>query len=215
MAENQYDAEFENWPATMIDSMLHKFYAGLQTKDGKNYSKPSLVGLHAGINRHLMSAPYCRTVNIMKDREFMTSNQVLNGLVKKLKREGKDTSISKEPVSPADIQKVYDAGLFDLNQPQTLHNKVLFDAIRHFGSRGREGLTTFRNNIFHKATDSEGYTHYKMSYNEADKTHHGVDSRENQKEPRMYEQEDHPNCPVKSFDTYLSKLNPECETLFQ
>ena len=82
MAENQYDAEFEHWPASMIDNMLQKFYAGLQTKDGKDYFKPSLVGLRAGINRHLMSPPYCRTINLMKDREFMTSNQVQNGLVK-------------------------------------------------------------------------------------------------------------------------------------
>ena len=89
----------------MIDSLLQKFYSALQTKDGKDYSKPSLVGLRAGINRHLNGAPHCRTISIMKDREFMTSNQVLNGLVKKLKREGKDFSVNKEPVSSADMQK--------------------------------------------------------------------------------------------------------------
>ena len=83
MPENQYDSlEFETWPASMIDSLLQKFYSALQTKDGKDYSKPSLVGLRAGINRHLPGAPHCRTINIIKDREFIISNQVLNGLVK-------------------------------------------------------------------------------------------------------------------------------------
>ena len=45
----------------------------------------------------------------------MTSNQVLNGLVKKLKRDGKDTSVSKEPVCPTDMQKIYDAELFSVD----------------------------------------------------------------------------------------------------
>ena len=216
MAENQYDSiQFETWPASMIDSLLQKFYSALQTKDGKDYSKPSLVGLRAGINRHLTGAPHCRTINIMKDREFMTSNQVLNGLVKKLKREGKDFSVNKEPVSSANMQKIYDAGLFALDRPNTLQNKVLFDIIRHFGRRGREGLASLRKNSFVKAKDSEGYLYFKMSYNEADKTHHGLDSREKQKEPRMYEQQGHDNCPVKSFEKYLSKLNPSCDILFQ
>jgi hypothetical protein len=43
-----------------------------------------------------------------------------------------------------------------------------------------------------------------MSYNECDKTHHGVDSKENLKETRMYERRD--DCPVKSLDLYLAKL---------
>ena len=36
MAENQYAAECEKRPARMIDIMLQKLYAGLQTKDGKD-----------------------------------------------------------------------------------------------------------------------------------------------------------------------------------
>ncbi|XP_053388791.1 multiple epidermal growth factor-like domains protein 10, partial [Mercenaria mercenaria] len=53
-----------------------------------------------------------------------------------------------------------------------------------------------------------------MAYNEADKTHHGLDNREKSKEPRMYETGDD-FCPLKSFEKYLSKLHPQCERLFQ
>ena len=53
-----------------------------------------------------------------------------------------------------------------------------------------------------------------MSYNEADKTHHGIDSREKAKEPRMYETRDE-FCPLGSFEKYLSKLNPNCDRLLQ
>ena len=127
-----------------------------------------------------------------------------------MKREGKEFSVNKKPVS-----SVYDTGLFALDRPNTLQNKVLFDIIRHFGLRGREGLASLRKNSFVKATDSEGHSYFKISYNEAGKTHHGLDSREKQKEPRMYGQQGHDNCPVKSFEKYLSKFNPSCDTLFQ
>ena len=53
-----------------------------------------------------------------------------------------------------------------------------------------------------------------MAYNEADKTHHGLDSRETLKEPRMYETGTK-FCPVKSFELHVSKLNPKCEIFFQ
>ena len=54
-----------------------------------------------------------------------------------------------------------------------------------------------------------------MSYNECDKTHHGVDSKENLMETRMYERRDDINCPVKSLDLYLAKLSPKCSAFFQ
>jgi len=53
-----------------------------------------------------------------------------------------------------------------------------------------------------------------MAYNEADKTHHGIDNRETQKEPRMYENKGK-YCPVRSFEKYISKLNPGIPQLFQ
>ena len=53
-----------------------------------------------------------------------------------------------------------------------------------------------------------------MHFNEADKTHHWVDSKEKPKAPRMYETKGE-SCPVKAFEKYLSKLNPANEALFQ
>jgi site-specific recombinase XerD len=55
-----------------------------------------------------------------------------------------------------------------------------------------------------------------MMYNESNKTHHGVDSREHYQETRMYANPANPdNCPVRSLDLYLSKLNPKCNSFFQ
>jgi hypothetical protein len=53
-----------------------------------------------------------------------------------------------------------------------------------------------------------------MAYNEADKNHHGLDARESVKEPSMYKNGG-PFCPVKSFEKYVSKLNPNSSDFFQ
>ena len=84
----------------------------------------------------------------------------------------------------------------------------------HFGRRGREGLRSLKPESFKFATDSEGHRYVAMSFNEADKTRHGVDSKEKPKAPRMYETKGE-SCPVKAFEKYLSKLNPANEALFQ
>ncbi|CAC5414118.1 unnamed protein product [Mytilus coruscus] len=56
----------------------------------------------------------------------------------------------------------------------------------------------------------------EMTYNESNKTHHGIDSRENSQEQRMYA--NHENtaiCPVASLDLYLGKLSNKYDSLFQ
>ena len=150
----------------------------------------------------------------MKDREFLHSNQVLSGLVKHLKREGKDKSCHKEPICEEDLHRLYSSGLFSLQSPNTLQNKVLFDIISQFGRRGQEGLRNLTKHSFISKADAKGRKYVTMTYNESDKTHHGIDCKEEIKEPRMYENEGE-FCPVKSYEKYLSKLNPSCEVFFQ
>ena len=54
-----------------------------------------------------------------------------------------------------------------------------------------------------------------MAYNEADKTHHGVDSRESLKDTRMYAMTGSELCPVQSLTLYLSKRNSKNDAFFQ
>ena len=67
---------------------------------------------------------------------------------------------------------------------------------------------------FKVVVDADGHMYLEMTFNESDKTHHGIDSREQNKAPRMYSTESE-TCPVKAYEKYLDKLNPECEALFQ
>ncbi|VDI35764.1 Hypothetical predicted protein [Mytilus galloprovincialis] len=101
------------------------------------------------------------------------------------------------------------------HSPATLQNKVFWDLMLNFGRRGQEGLNSLTKSSFGKFKDDRDHTYYKMTYNEANKTHHGVDSHENRQEVRMYEKSGDENCPVASFDFYVSKLSPKCNALFQ
>ena len=199
------DSNFEELSPAELDMVLQRFYAALQSIKGKEYSKSAIVGIRAGLNRHLTSPPFSRLLNIMNDRPFMQSNQVLTGLIKGLKKIGKDLSKHKEAICEEDHQKLYESGEFSVTTPETLQNKVMFELIAQFGRRGREGLYNLRKDSFVFRTDVRGRKYVTLKYNEADK---------NVKEPRMYGTGDE-FCPLLSFEKYKSKLNTECDSLFQ
>ncbi|CAC5410592.1 KCTD1_15 [Mytilus coruscus] len=76
----------------------------------------------------------------------------------------------------------------------------------NFGRQEQEEPNSLKKSSFGKFTDDKGHTYYKMTYTEANKTHHEVDSHEKSEDI---------NCPVASLDFYLSKLSPKCNALFQ
>lgn len=201
-------SNFEWLPVEELDVLLEQFYPSAQTKSGNNYSKSGLVGLRAGLNRYLTLPPVSRDLNLVKDREFQASNQVLSELVKTLKQ---DITTHKEPIDESDINKMFESGVFDVDKPETLQNKVLFDLISHFGRRGREGLRNLKKSNFIVLHDAKNRKYVTMAFNETDQN---LDTRENGMESRMYENSGK-NCPVTSFEKYISKLNPECPDLFQ
>ena len=69
--------EFEEYPEEVMNAKLRSFFAELRNGKGETYSKSSMVSIRAGPNRHLRSPPFNRVLNLMYDREFQGSNQVL------------------------------------------------------------------------------------------------------------------------------------------
>lgn len=105
---------------------------------------------------------------------------------------------------------MYSLGVLSITNPTSLVRKVWFEITLHFFRRGREGLREFTSNLFHLHKDDTGREYFTMSYNEADITHHGVDSRESVKETQFYALPESDLCPVKSLKLYfLAKRNPK------
>ncbi|CAC5421278.1 unnamed protein product [Mytilus coruscus] len=195
LTENKYSSSFEELDETILNDRLCYFYASLQTKQGTDYSKSALVGIRSAISRHITGPPYNREINIITDKLFMPSNHVITGMMKKLKREGKDITVHKKAVAEGDIKKLYSSGIFSTDHPVTLQNKVFWDIMLNFGRRGQEGLTDLKKTTYAKCKDDKGQEYYKMTYNECDKTHHGVDSKKRKFKGR--------------------KLSPRCTAFFQ
>ncbi|CAC5417042.1 unnamed protein product [Mytilus coruscus] len=185
LTENKYSSSFEELDETILNDRLCYFYASLQTKQGTDYSKSALVGIRSAISRHKTGPPYNREINIITDKSFMPSNHVITDMMKKLKREGKDITVHKKAVAEGDIQKLYSSGIFSTDHPVTLQNKVFWDIMLNFGRRGQEGLTDLKKTTYAKYKDDKGQEYYKMTYNECDKTHHGVDSKENSRDQAL------------------------------
>lgn len=81
----------------------------------------------------------------------------------------------------------------------------------HLIKRGRENLRELTIHHFQVATDSAGVKYVYQCKDMATKNHQ---DDENRALGRMYQiQSD--DCPVRSFELYMSKLNPNSEVLFQ
>ena len=64
--------------------------------------------------------------------------------------------------------------------------------------------------------DATGKKYVYQALDELDKNHRGKDQPDDSPgEGRMYERPNSPYCPVKTFELYLSKLNPSLSCLWQ
>ena len=86
------------------------------------YQRNSYNGFRAALNRHLED----RGFDLFNDPQFVRSNNVFDGVWKKLKREGKLRPVKhKDPISDTDMQKI--SYMFGVHKdPVTLLQQVWF-----------------------------------------------------------------------------------------
>ena len=151
----------------------------------------------------------------MKDRTFQAANQVFCGLMRDYRARGKDVSQHKAALTNADVERLYSSGTLSDKNPQILLYKVYFELSLHCARRGCEGLRDLRRESFILCRDENGHQYVTLAYHKLEKNHQGVNRKESDRDPRMYEQLNDPNCPVASFKKYVAKLNPGCDAFFQ
>ena len=194
------DTNFEELPTAELNNILRQFYAEVQPKNGGQYSRSAYVNIRNGVNRHLISPPFSRSINIMLDRDFLPANQVFTGLLKQLRRDGLDRTKHKSIIQREDIEKMYTTGVIGTSNPVALQRKIFFDLSFHFARRGREGLRSLKKTSFEIREDASGKRYLAPTFNEKEKNHSGVSNREIEKCASMYEQPADPEkCPLRSF----------------
>ena len=95
----------------------------------------------------------------------------------------------------------------------TLQNKVQMDIRFFFCRRANENIDTFTKDTFAVESDPDtGLKYIVKVVDEATKNHQSDNEMVTTMMPQMI---GHPNCPVKNFETYISKLEPNSKWLWQ
>ncbi|XP_070560155.1 uncharacterized protein [Ptychodera flava] len=211
LIEKNENPAFEYLSPEGLAVILRRFYAEARSKTGERYSKSSLTGIRASVNRHLNSPPYHRNVNIIRDREFKAANNIFVALCKQLKADGLDSTKHKTPISTYDLRKLASSGVLSSSDPLALSRKVWFDLTFHFGRRGREGFRKLTKSSYRVRESYDGTKFVEFTYSEKTKNHPDDDF---ETQAKMFATGGE-NCPVAAFAKYLSKLNPGENALFQ
>ena len=166
------------------------------------------------INKHLKGRPYNVNFDIVTDERFRTSNECLEKQLKLLKGIGR-TITHKQPISIADLRRMYDSGVLGTANPLALLRKVWFEITLHFCHKGSESQEKLLKNSFEIYRDITGRAYVARSRT---KDINGQTVHQPPITPyddiRMYETGGD-LCPVKSFQLYLVKLHPLQPRLFQ
>ncbi|XP_030837911.1 uncharacterized protein LOC100891607 isoform X2 [Strongylocentrotus purpuratus] len=188
------NVNFEDIDNKALDVLLSNFYKAARNKKGDLYALKSMQSIRFGLQRYFLES---RGIDIIRSDEFSLSHKTFGAVSRKLKRFGKD-KVRHHPQITVDDMARMQASL-DLSIPQGLQHKVFLDTVLYFGRSGMRNLRTTRPGDFvlHQENNQLFYTF-----------------REN-REAQMCAMPGNPRCPVANLKRYISKLNSNCEWMWQ
>ena len=204
-------ATVEAMQSDQLDEFLSNFYANVRKADGSLYSKNALLTFRYGLQKHFLTRGY----DIVNNKQtFASSNAMFSAVIAQLKLEGKDSVQHKQPLTFEDLEALYVSHQLDTSHPEGLQNKVFVDVMIYLCKCGRDNLREMNRRDFQISRDSEGKRYVSMS-DKSSRNHQGHKSNGKRQKKRMYEMPGFRQCPVSSFEKYLSKLHPDCDFFWQ
>ena len=100
----------------------------------------------------------------------------MKGQQRIFRKEGNDKTFSKRWVSKPDLNKMYEFVCENLDDPETLQQKVYLDLTFYTGRRGREGLHDLKIDSYQVKFNEEGCKYIEMTHNETKKKKQGDES---------------------------------------
>lgn len=184
-----------------LNGVLRHFYGSVRNSKGELYGIPSYIALRAGLNRYFKDPPVSRSVSLMRDVEFTSANKVFLGVLKKIRKSGRDITSHHPPMSPDDIRILRHSCAMDTSTPRGLLSKVWFDIQVHFGRRGKQANRNLKPDSFVIKRDEKGLRYCTLSCDDEAKC-------------SVFEKPGSEFCPITSLLKYLSKLPPNATALF-
>ena len=100
---NGHECDSETITSDNLAPLLEHAYAELRTVDRKEYAQSSLQCFRSGIHRELANND--RRMTIFQDKEFKRANAVLDGVIKRQRRQGVKTT-HKPPITDDNMAKL-------------------------------------------------------------------------------------------------------------
>lgn len=136
LKQNGHDQDFTVLSEEDLGKRLKSFYAEARNKDGELYAKSSMMCIRAAIQRFLQGPPHDLVINIMCGPAFVAANNVIQGAIKLMRRDGLDKSTRYQPISLEHLQQIYSSGAFNPSTPTTLQLKTFFEVTLHLVEGG-------------------------------------------------------------------------------
>ncbi|CAH3150789.1 unnamed protein product, partial [Porites evermanni] len=157
--EKKITDEIENYEPAELNTLLEHFYAEVKNKQGEDYEPESLKVMMASLDRHLKNKGY--TLSIVRDREFSSSKQVLEGKAKQLRLAGRGKRPKKaRQVSEEEEEILWKSGKLGGNNPESLIQTMWWLLTQHFGLRGRQEHHGMRLEDFRIMNGDDGIEFY-------------------------------------------------------
>uniref|UniRef100_A0A4W5NVZ4 ZMYM2-like/QRICH1 C-terminal domain-containing protein n=1 Tax=Hucho hucho TaxID=62062 RepID=A0A4W5NVZ4_9TELE len=215
LAEKQMIVDFSTIEKSEMNVLLRDFYCSVRRGKGGEYCIPSYIGIRAGVNRFINLPPLSRSWCLMKDSEFTSSNNVFIGVLKKIRREGRDKTTHPKVIKAQDLEILQNSTVLSPYTPRGLVNKVWFDIQLHFGPRGKEGNRRLTPQSFVIRYDENGAKYATMTSNEERPNHKDADEQNWQNRCGiMFQNPGSHLCPVASLEKYLSKIPSDATALY-
>ena len=147
----------------------------------------------------------------------------LTGRLRDNKEKGKDKSKCRIAIEQHDLEKLFKSYFTPAIQTldtYVLVQKIFFDIVYYTGHRGKEGLRDLNKKSFEIKTGSDGLDYIELTFNEKTKKNQGDQNSSGQDALHndhhiISAQPGNILCPIRSFKTNISLLNPESDVFFQ
>lgn len=202
------DVDLTTVEKTELNGLLRHFYGSVRNSKGELYGIASYIALRAGLNRYFKEPPVSRPVCLMKDAEFTSANKVFLGVLKRIRKSGRDIASHHQALSLDDIYILRHSRVMDTSTPKGLLNRVWFDIQVHFGRRGKQANRNLKPDSFVIRKDKRGLRFCTLSCGDEATIHNKKD------QCSMFEKPGSEFCPVTSLLKYLSRLPPNATALY-
>lgn len=204
--------------------LLKDFYLHLRNQsEDEPVAVSQLHHLRSDLNEYFKQV---MDVDITKGPEFADCNGIMdenspkdtgskNTIMKKHSRQRTFTFETNE------LRQIYMSDAMNLDQPETLQNKVFFDICMYICNRGKDFLRLMTKNDFEVSTDQNGRRYVwlkfnsKFSFSEVAGGTTAETAQGSQIGERMYERPGDPKCPVLSYTQYVIHLHPMSDAFWQ